>query len=255
VSPDPLPPHPPLERYYSREEERPALVNEMFDAGAPYYEWVCRVMSLGAGEPYRAQALREAGLEAGMRVLDVATGTGLVLRSAAAITGPSGLALGLDPSRGMLGECRKGCAAPLLQGRGEGLPFAGETFDMVSMGYGLRHVTDLRQLFAEYRRVLKPAGRVLLLEITEPRSSLGRFLNRLFLRHLVPGVARFGTGAEAARRMMDYFWETVENCVPPEMILDALRQSGFREAARKVMGGVLSEYRATKAPGPAPSGA
>jgi demethylmenaquinone methyltransferase/2-methoxy-6-polyprenyl-1,4-benzoquinol methylase len=118
---------------------------------------------------------------------------------------------------------------------------------MVSMGYGLRHVTDLRVLFAEYCRVLKPGGRVLLLEITHPRSPLGRWLNRLYLRTVIPGVVRMGTGSQAATRMMDYFWETVQSCVPPEVILEAFQQSGFPDATRRVTGGVLSAYLATKA--------
>jgi demethylmenaquinone methyltransferase/2-methoxy-6-polyprenyl-1,4-benzoquinol methylase len=200
------------------------------------------VMSFGTGEQYRKQALRDAGLVSGMRLLDVATGTGLVLRAAVEICGDSGLALGLDPSRGMLRECGKGCAAPLLQGRGEQLPFADASFDMVSMGYALRHVPDLRALFAEYRRVLKPGGRVLVLEITQPRSSVARWLNRCYLRTIVPAVTRIGTRAVAASRMMDYFWETIESCVPPDVILDALRETGFPNAARKVTGGVLSEF-------------
>lgn len=241
-----IPPHPKLERYYAREEERPAVVTAMFDSGAPYYEWICAIMSLGTGEEYRRQSLRRARLDRGMRVLDVATGTGLVLRSAAAISGHQSLAIGLDPSGGMLSECRRNCAAPLLQARGEHLPFASACFDMVSMGYGLRHVTDLRALFGEYRRVLKPSGRVLLLEISQPRSALGQSLNRLYLRTIVPTVARLATGAEAARRMMEYFWDTVENCVPPEVILRALSESGFSDVVRKVTGGVLSEYSATK---------
>jgi demethylmenaquinone methyltransferase / 2-methoxy-6-polyprenyl-1,4-benzoquinol methylase len=247
VSLDPLPPHPTLEHYYSRDEERRALVTEMFDAAAPQYEWVCRVMSFGTGENYRRVALHDAGLRKGMRVLDIATGTGLVLRSVAALVGNESLAIGLDPSSGMLAECRKNCAAPLIQGRGEQLPFAGNRFDMVSMGYGLRHVEDLRALFAEYHRVLRPGGGLLLLEITQPCSSFGRWLNRLYLRTIVPRVVSVGTGGDAARRMMDYFWETVENCVPPSVILEALKDGGFGDAVRKVTGGVLSEYRAMKA--------
>lgn len=237
----PLPPHPHLERYYGSDVERPGFVNDLFDEGAPYYEWVCRVMSLGTGEQYRRRALREAGLRSGMRVLDVATGTGLVLRSAAAIAGDTGLSVGLDPSRGMLRECRKRCAAPLTLGRGEHLPFVSEYFDMVSMGYGLRHVADLHTLFKEYRRVLKPGGRLLLLEITQPSSAIGRRLNELLLGTLIPGVARVWGGPPAAR-MMDYFWDTVENCVPAETILGALREAGFPGAKRGVTGGVLSEY-------------
>jgi demethylmenaquinone methyltransferase/2-methoxy-6-polyprenyl-1,4-benzoquinol methylase len=214
----------------------------LFDEGAPYYEWICRVMSFGTGAKYRKQALRDAGLLPGMRVLDVATGTGLVLRAAVEMSGKAGLAVGLDPSRGMLSECRNGCAAPLLQGRGEDLPFAGASFDMVTMGYGLRHVADLRALFAEYRRVLKPGGRVLVLEITQPRSRVARWLNRVYLRTLVPAVARIGTRAAAASRMMDYFWDTVETCVPPDVILATLRETGFPNATRRVTGGVLSEF-------------
>ena len=242
----PLRPHPKLDRYYSSESERPAAVSDLFDEGAPYYEWICRMMSFGTGERYRKQALKDAGLAPGMRVLDVATGTGLVLRAAFEMSGSTGLAVGLDPSSGMLRECRKGCAAPLLQGQGEHLPFADASFDMVSMGYALRHVADLRALFSEYRRVLKPGGRVLILEITQPRSAAARWLNRLYLKTVVPGVARISTGAVAASRMMDYFWDTIESCVPPEVILDALREAGFPDAARRVTGGVLSEYTGKK---------
>lgn len=242
----PLRPHPRLNRYYTSDSERPAAVSDLFDEGAPYYEWICRIMSFGTGERYRKQALRDAGLAPGMRVLDVATGTGLVLRAAVEMSGGTGLAVGLDPSSGMLRECRKGCAAPLFQGRGEHLPFADASFHMVSMGYGLRHVADLRALFTEYRRVLKPGGRVLILEITQPHSAMGRWLNRLYLRTLVPSVARISTGAVAASRMMDYFWDTIETCVPPEVILGALLETGFPAATRRVTGGVLSEYLAEK---------
>ena len=100
----PLRPHPRLERYYASDNARPAFVADMFDEGAPYYEWVCRVMSLGTGEQYRKRALRAVGLGEGMRILDVATGTGLVLRSAVELSGGRGLAIGLDPSAGMLGS-------------------------------------------------------------------------------------------------------------------------------------------------------
>ena len=117
----PLRPHPRLERYYASDNDRPAFVADMFDEGAPYYEWVCRVMSLGTGEQYRKRALRAVGLSEGMRILDVATGTGLVLRSAVELSGAGGLAIGLDPSAGMLRECRRRCGAPLIQGRGERL--------------------------------------------------------------------------------------------------------------------------------------
>ena len=246
MSVDPIRPHPTLGRYYGSDQERPAAVRALFDAGAPDYEWICRVMSLGTGEWYRARVLRDAGLAAGSRILDVATGTGLVLRSARAICGANGLAVGLDPSRGMLSQCRASCAAPLAQAMGERLPFAGGTFDMISMGYALRHVEDLRALFEEFHRVLAPNGRVVVLELTQPSSGVGRWLNRIYLRRIVPGVAAFGSGRRASRRMMEYFWDTIEQCVPPGTILEALRAAGFADVQRRVTGAVLSEYLATK---------
>lgn len=237
-----LPPHRPLPQYYDSAEQRPEAVNQLFDAGAPYYEWVCRFMSFGTGEKYRADALVRSGLKPGMKILDVAAGTGLVLRSAAAITGKDGLAIGLDPSAGMLKQCRERSNAPLVRALGESLPFASSTFDMISMGYALRHVADLNDLFREYRRVLKPEGRLLVMELTQPQSGFARTLNRWFLSRVVPAAAYLSTGSGDARKMMAYFWDTIESCVPPDVILSAMTSAGFRGAARKVTGGILSEY-------------
>jgi demethylmenaquinone methyltransferase / 2-methoxy-6-polyprenyl-1,4-benzoquinol methylase len=242
MTPDPVPPHPTLPQYYRTDAERPQMVRDLFDEGAPYYEWVCRAMSLGSGEWYRGRVLAQAGLTEGSRLLDVATGTGLMLRSGRALCGRAGLSVGLDPSRGMLRECRASCDAGLIQARGESLPFGDDSFDMVSMGYALRHVTDLRVLFSEFRRVLTPGGRVVVLELTQPRSRAGRWMNRIYMGTIVPRVAHLGTGSASARRMMEYFWETIEHCVPPEAILAALADAGFAEPRRRVTGVVLSEY-------------
>lgn len=239
-------PHPTLRRYYETDAERSRAVDELFEAGAPYYETICRIMSLGTGESYRRRALRNAGLEAGMRILDVATGTGLMLRSAAAMSGENGLAVGLDPCVAMLRECQQSCVAPLIRGIGEFLPFADSSFHMLSMGYALRHVADLRALFEEYRRVLKPGGKLLILEMTPRQSAVGRWLAKLYLGTLVPGLARLAGGGMAARRMMAYYWDTVSACVPPEVILVALHDAGFPDAKRRVHCGILSEYVATK---------
>ena len=81
----------------------------------------------------------------------------------------------------------------------------------------------------------------MLLEITQPKSTIGRGLNKLILGMVIPSVARLRGGLPAAR-MMDYFWDTVENCVSPDVILTALREAGFGAARRKVTGGILSEY-------------
>lgn len=235
-----LAPHPTLEGHYGEAAGRQPYVDSLFDGAAPHYDWICRVMSFGSGALYRKQALERLGVRPGMSVLDVATGTGLVARAAALLTGGSGV-IGLDPSRGMLDEARRRVAVPLVQGRGEALPFADGRFDALSMGYALRHVPDLFGAFREYHRVLRPGGRLLILEISRPASRAGFLLARLYLKRIVPFVTRLGTRSASAERLMDYYWDTIERCVAPEAILEAMRASGF-EATRRVQGGMLSEY-------------
>jgi demethylmenaquinone methyltransferase/2-methoxy-6-polyprenyl-1,4-benzoquinol methylase len=239
-----LAPHPTIESHYRDPAQRQEYVDSLFDDAAPHYEWICRVMSLGSGALYRRQALQRLGVRAGMKVLDVATGTGLVAREAVSLAGGSGV-VGLDPSRGMLEEARRTARLPLVQARGEALPFPSGRFDALSMGYALRHVSDLHAAFREYHRVLRPGGRLLILEISRPASAAGLWLARLYLKRLVPLVTRVGTGSASAQRLMDYYWDTIERCVAPEAILGALRRSGF-EASRRVQGGMLSEYVGSK---------
>lgn len=246
MSNSPLKPHPTLAQHYGSDEKRQDYIDGLFDASAPHYDWICRVMSLGSGQSYRKDALLRAGLGPGQRVLDVATGTGLVARSALQIAGDPTAVIGLDPSSGMLQECRRQLPVRLVQGRGEALPFRSGHFDLLSMGYALRHVPDLRLAFAEYHRVLRSGGSVLILEITRPRSKAGLIFTRFYLKTVVPLITRWGTHSRQAEHLMKYYWDTIEGCVPPETILAALRDVGFVEVERKVMGGILSEYRGKK---------
>jgi demethylmenaquinone methyltransferase/2-methoxy-6-polyprenyl-1,4-benzoquinol methylase len=140
------------------DKERHARVVRLFDAVAPYYDRMNRVMSCGTGDWYRRSALRRAGLTERMRLLDVGCGTGIVAGHAAHIVGPLGGVMALDPSIPMLRTARQQRVPCVIQGIGEFLPFADRSFDMLSMGYALRHVTDLHVTFGEYQRVLKPGG-------------------------------------------------------------------------------------------------
>jgi demethylmenaquinone methyltransferase/2-methoxy-6-polyprenyl-1,4-benzoquinol methylase len=236
-----------LPQYYGKDEERPGYVNRLFDRAAPHYEWVNRMMSLGSGELYRHLALERAGLRPGMSLLDIASGTGLVLRQAAAIVGREGRAVGLDPSAGMLRESRAIQPLPLVQSRGEALPFASEAFDFVSLAYGLRHLADLDLLFRECARVLRPGGRVLVMEFSRPRTRLGLLLCRFYLKTLVPLVTRLGTRSPEAEKVMRYCWDTVEQLVPAETVLASLRGAGFDETSRRGVYGAFVEYAGVKA--------
>jgi demethylmenaquinone methyltransferase/2-methoxy-6-polyprenyl-1,4-benzoquinol methylase len=239
-------PQPPLKRCDLLGENRQQDVTALFDRTAVHYEWICQVMSFGSGQFYRRQALARAGLSPAMKVLDVATGTGMVARAAGDLVAHPRQVVGLDPSRGMLIESRKWNPYALVQGLGEILPFRNECFDFVSNGYGLRHVPDLDETFREYRRVLKPGGRILLLEMSRPRSRSAFHVSRLYLGKLVPIVARLGTRSNDAALLMKHFWATIAACVSPEVILAALNRSGFREAEHRVILGILSEYVARR---------
>ena len=240
------PPHPVLEEYYSNAADRQAFVAGLFDGAATYYNRIGRMLDLGSGPWYRRQALQRAGLRPGMWLLDVATGTGLVAHGGAAILGDCGRVIGVDPSCAMLREARKTLSGPLLQGRAEALPFCSDSFDMLSMGFALRHVADLEVAFQEYRRVLKAGGRLLLLEVSRPPSRVSRWLIQAYFQHVLPLMTRISTGSEPAQLLMKYYWDTIDRCVPPETILDVLRRNGFVEVERRVLFGFLSEYIAAK---------
>ena len=238
---DGLKPHPTLDRYYGRDEERPRFVRRLFDAAAGDYDRIEGPMALGSGRWYRREALQRAGLGPGMRVLDVAIGTGLVAREAVRLSGERNV-IGLDPSVGMLLEARRQLNLGGVLGLGEQLPIAAGAFDFLSMGYGLRHLGDLTAAFREFLRVLKPGGRVCLLELTRPAHGFAGGLIKFYLRRIVPVLARLRTRSADAELMMRYFWDTIENCVPPDSILGALDAAGFADVQRVLSIGLFSEY-------------
>jgi len=244
----PAPPHPPLHRYYSEDEERQAFLNELFNRTAYQYRNIDKATGFGSGLWYRRKALREAGLKAGMHMLDVACGPALVAQCARDVVGPSGRVIGLDPSIGMLREAQKGPCRNIVRGIGEQLPFPDASFDFLSMGYALRHVSDLKTAFSEYRRVLKPGGIVLLLDICRPRSALLLSMSRFYIKTVLGIVFAVSTGNRDMKTLMEYWWDTTEFCVPSETILDALQEVGFADCSlHELFNGLLRDYRAVRA--------
>ncbi len=241
-----LAPHPALRHYYADTSVKSGFLRGIFDHTAPDYEFVERLLSWGTGSWYRRQALERAGLTAGMSMLDVGVGTGLVAREGVALTGDSKYVIGLDPSAGMVRQAANGLKIRAVLGVAERLPLASNHFSFLSMGYALRHLADVNVAFAEFFRVLRPGGRLCLLEITAPRHRIGRLIMRLYMRTLVPMLTRIATGREQSRLLWQYYWDTIDACVSPETLLNALREAGFVDAQRNVELGIFSEYTAIK---------
>jgi demethylmenaquinone methyltransferase/2-methoxy-6-polyprenyl-1,4-benzoquinol methylase len=243
---EPLPPHRTLSSHYADDADRSRYVRDLFDRSARHYDTIERIFGNG-GLLYRRTSLRINGLRPGMRVLDVAVGTGAVARGALRVVGPSGRVFGVDPNRAMMEQARKSFSGPLTQGVAQALPFASDRFDFVTMGIALRHVSDLKAAFREYLRVLKPGGRLWILEAHVARSRVGYALTRLFWAKLIPGLTLLFTRSRDAKLLMDYYWDTVDQCVAPEEIVGALERAGFQHARMRVaLPGAFCEYKGQK---------
>lgn len=242
-------PHPPLTDYYASEQERQGFVKQIFDSTAADYDRIEKLLALGSGPWYRRQALLRAGLKAGMRVVDIGVGTGLVAREAAKLAGEPQLVVGVDPSVGMMANAHLPEGLRLVEGRAEAIPLPDASFDFLSMGYALRHIGDLSAAFSEFHRVLKPGGRLCLLEITKPERSWSRALLKGYMRVLVPVLARLIGGSAESSRLWRYYWDTIDSCVSPAEVIATLEAAGFTGVTRHIETralSVLAEYQAVK---------
>lgn len=239
-------PHDPLTDYYAQESERQAWIGNIFNATAVDYDRIETILGMGSGSWYRKQALLRAGLSAGMEVVDVGVGTGLVARQAALIVGKPENVTGVDPSAGMLSHARVPEGVKLVSGRAEEIPATEASFDFLSMGYALRHISDLSVAFGEFHRVLRPGGRVCILEISCPEQAWKKRLLKAYLRGAVPFLAKLTARSADTSLLWQYYWDTIEACAKPGDVMRTLEDAGFAQVERYVELGVFSEYRAVK---------
>lgn len=243
--PEPLAPHATLPEYYANDTKREDFVRSLFDETAADYDRIEKVLAFGSGPWYRRQALLRAGLQAGDKLLDVGIGTGLVAREALRILGPQGSLIGVDPSPGMMGQVSLP-GVELLRGYAEQLPCADGSATFLSMGYALRHVADVAAAFAEFHRVLRPGGRLCILEITRPATPMGMRVLRAYMRGAVPLIARVVGKQRHTSQLWRYYWDTIEACIAPPQVIEALQAAGFTQVKRHVELGIFSEFTAVK---------
>ena len=240
-------PHKVLGDYYPAESDRRKFLDRIFDETSVDYDRIEKLIGFGSGPWYRQQALLRAGLAPGMRVVDVGVGTGLVADAAAEIVKDARLVIGVDPSDGMMAHARLPEGVRLLRGKAESIPLPDGSADFISMGFALRHVGGLDAAFHEFRRVLAPGGRLLIMELTRPEGRVGSLLLKTYLRNVVPAIARLSSRSRDTPTMWRYYWDTIEACVPPASVMDELRAAGLADVARRVEVKIFSEYTARRA--------
>jgi len=204
----------------------------MFDRIAPVYDAMNRVMTAGLDVRWRKLAAQSA-VRSGDRALDAACGTGdLALADLAA--GASRVT-GLDFSERMLERARrKSAAIEWVQGDMLALPFADETFDAATVGFGVRNVADLELALRELRRVLRPGGRVAILEITQPRGALRPFFSLWFDR-VVPALGKVLPGGSA----YTYLPASVKRFPNAEKLAELMHEAGFADVRFKLLAGSI----------------
>ncbi len=209
------------------EAEKAAYVNRMFAAIARRYDLMNRLMTGGRDRVWRRYVVRLAELPPGGWLLDVATGTGEIGYEALRQV-PDAHVVGVDFTHEMMliGQRKQhGGIMRFVEGDACRLPFADNTFDVVTSGFAMRNVADIRAAFAEQWRVAKPGGRVICLETTPPRRGLWGAIYRLYFFHLVPIVGGLISGQ---REAYTYLPRSTERFPSPEALKAIMEEVGLR---------------------------
>ncbi|MGH8987024.1 MAG: ubiquinone/menaquinone biosynthesis methyltransferase [Acidimicrobiales bacterium] len=212
--------------------EKSVRVRSMFDAIAPRYDRVNRIISLGLDGHWRRRAVRALALAPGSAVLDLGCGTGAL----GVIARQFGYrVVGIDVSPGMLAARSSRSAVAL--GDAAALPFATGSFDGVLCAYALRNFTHLDASLAEAARVVRPGGRVSLLEVATPPHRLVRAGHSLWFRHVVPVIGAALSDRDAYRWLPD----SVAYLPEEGELRELLRRSGFATVGCQLLQGGLSQ--------------
>ena len=203
-------------------------VRGMFDAIAPRYDLVNRIMTFGLDVRWRRRTIRDLALGRGSVVLDLAAGTGDFCRE---LEAAGHHPVGMDLSYGMLAAARTG--APLVQADILRLPVPGASVDAAVCGFALRNLVELPAFFAELARVVRPGGRIALLEVATPENPVMRLGHGLYFGKVVPRIG----GLLSDRSAYRYLPRSAAYLPPPDELLRRIVAAGFAEPVRRLLGG------------------
>ncbi|MBK6948504.1 MAG: bifunctional demethylmenaquinone methyltransferase/2-methoxy-6-polyprenyl-1,4-benzoquinol methylase UbiE [Haliscomenobacter sp.] len=208
-------------------------VSRMFDKIAPYYDFLNHLLSLGIDVQWIKRAIRQLDRKEGQTILDVATGTADLAMEIYRQIRPEKI-VGIDISNEMLDIGRGKIKAKnwhswieLLQGDSENLPFEDNTFDAVTVAFGVRNFENLEKGLAEMRRVLKPGAKMVVLEFSKPRLFPFRQIFNAYFKYLLPLIGRL---TSKDQRAYQYLFESVQVFPDGEAFLDVLSKQGFKSS-------------------------
>lgn len=208
------------------------MVRNMFDAIAPRYDLVNRIMTFRLDTRWRRRAVRDLALPANSTVLDLASGTGdlcIDLRRAQL------LPISIDLSFGMLSNDRSN--APRAQADILRLPMPPQSVDGIICGFALRNLVDLEVFFAECARVIRPGGRIALLDVGVPHNPLVRFGNNIYFGKIVPKIGALLSDAAAYR----YLPRSIAYLPDRSVLVAQLQRAGFADATHTQLSGGLTQ--------------
>lgn len=230
--------------------ERARYVESMFTSIAPRYDLMNRLMTFGQDVMWRKQVIKRAGLSNCAKLLDLGAGTGN-LALLAAKQCPDCFCIAADFTLQMMQVGRLQIGSNDGQGQlawagidAQSLPFPPETFDALVSGFLIRNLSDISPSLREQYRVLKPGGRIIILDTTPPKDTFIKPLIQFHLHHVIPTLGKFIAGSQDA---YTYLPESTEQFLEPEQLANRMLQAGFRNVTyRRLMFGTVAIHWGVK---------